>query len=52
VLPCTQLRPQEARSGDWAVVEIYSFLENDVQHCVPVRGQDEAHAWFVGVYVP
>jgi hypothetical protein len=44
--------PQEARSGDWAVVEIDSFIENDVQNCVPVRGQDEAHMWFVGVYVP
>jgi hypothetical protein len=44
--------PSGAQSGDWAVVEIDSFRQDDAALCSAVAGEDLRHFWFVGFYVP
>jgi hypothetical protein len=41
-----------AVSGDWAVVEIDSYRQDDAKTCGATRGTDLRRFWFVGVYVP
>jgi len=43
--------PATAQSGDWVVVEIFSF-ETDPSTCMAFSNRDAYHLWPVGVYVP
>ena len=44
--------PAGVQSGDWAVVEIDSFRQDDSAQCAAKSGSDMRHFWFVGFYVP
>jgi hypothetical protein len=44
--------PAGAQSGDWAVVEIDSFRQDDSTQCAAKSGSDMRHFWFIGFYVP
>jgi hypothetical protein len=44
--------PAGAQSGDWAVVEIDSYLQDDTSTCSAKAGADLRHFWFLGFYVP
>jgi hypothetical protein len=44
--------PAGAASGDWGVVEIDSFRQDDTKQCAATHGTDLRRFWIVGVYVP
>jgi hypothetical protein len=48
----TLTAPAGAVSGDWAIIEVDSYRQDDTQHCAAFRGEDWRSFWFVGVYVP
>jgi hypothetical protein len=51
-LTLTVTAPSGAASGDWAVIDVNSYRQDDTSSCTATRGTDLRTDWFLGVYVP